>query len=93
MPPGAGYAPQRTDGLAIASLISPYEADRVRAREVHGGLPFVEVFVDTPLEVCEARDPKGMYAKGCRAFARSGSNRRGSNRSASSQCSGLRCVP
>ena len=27
------------------------------------GLPFVEVFVDTPLEVCEARDPKGLYAK------------------------------
>ncbi|WP_410640146.1 adenylyl-sulfate kinase [Amycolatopsis sp. lyj-346] len=49
--------------VAIASLISPYEADRTRARAVHEGLPFVEVFVDTPLEVCEARDPKGMYAK------------------------------
>ncbi|WIX89582.1 adenylyl-sulfate kinase [Amycolatopsis sp. DG1A-15b] len=49
--------------VAIASLISPYSEDRARARAVHEGLPFVEVFVDTPLEVCEARDPKGMYAK------------------------------
>jgi bifunctional enzyme CysN/CysC len=49
--------------VAIASLISPYAEDRARARTIHDGLPFVEVFVDTPLEVCEARDPKGMYAK------------------------------
>ncbi|GLY41994.1 adenylyl-sulfate kinase [Amycolatopsis sp. NBRC 101858] len=49
--------------VAIASLISPYEQDRASARAVSGDLPFVEVFVDTPLEVCEARDPKGMYAK------------------------------
>ncbi|MFJ8813065.1 adenylyl-sulfate kinase [Amycolatopsis thermoflava] len=51
--------------VAVASLISPYRADRDRVREVHerAGLPFLEVFVDTPLEVCEARDPKGMYAK------------------------------
>ncbi|GHE88034.1 adenylyl-sulfate kinase [Amycolatopsis deserti] len=51
--------------VAVASLISPYRADRERVREVHerAGLPFLEVFVDTPLEVCEARDPKGMYAK------------------------------
>jgi bifunctional enzyme CysN/CysC len=51
--------------VAIVSLVSPYRADRDRARASHveAGLPFVEVFVDTPLEVCEARDPKGMYAK------------------------------
>ncbi|GAB3141797.1 adenylyl-sulfate kinase [Amycolatopsis stemonae] len=49
--------------VAIASLISPYATDRASARAVSGDLPFVEVFVDTPLEVCEARDPKGMYAK------------------------------
>ncbi|MEU8633722.1 adenylyl-sulfate kinase [Amycolatopsis sp. NPDC048633] len=49
--------------VAIASLISPYASDRASARAVSGDLPFVEVFVDTPLEVCEARDPKGMYAK------------------------------
>lgn len=51
--------------IAVVSLISPYRADRERARAVHeaAGLPFVEVFVDTPLEICESRDPKGMYAK------------------------------
>jgi bifunctional enzyme CysN/CysC len=51
--------------VAVVSLVSPYAADRERVRAAHaeGGLPFVEVFVDTPLAVCEARDPKGMYAK------------------------------
>ncbi|GAB2958019.1 adenylyl-sulfate kinase [Amycolatopsis acidiphila] len=51
--------------VAIVSLISPYRADRARARAAHSdaGLSFVEVFVDTPLAVCEARDPKGMYAR------------------------------
>jgi bifunctional enzyme CysN/CysC len=50
---------------ALVPVISPYRADRALAREIHAavGLPFVEVFVDTPLEVCEARDPKGLYAK------------------------------
>lgn len=51
--------------VALVPVISPYRADRDRARAIHDavGLPFVEVFVDTPLEVCEARDPKGLYAK------------------------------
>ena len=51
--------------VAVVSLVSPYRADRDRVRAMHeaAGLRFVEVFVDTPLEVCEARDPKGMYAK------------------------------
>jgi bifunctional enzyme CysN/CysC len=51
--------------VAIVSLVSPYAADRQRVRGTHSesGLPFIEIFVDTPLEVCEARDPKGMYAK------------------------------
>ncbi|MGX1777831.1 adenylyl-sulfate kinase [Nocardia brasiliensis] len=51
--------------VAVVSLISPYRADRDRVRAAHlaAGIPFVEVFVDTPLQVCEARDPKGMYAK------------------------------
>ena len=51
--------------VAIAALISPYRADRERIRNAHSdaGLPFVEVFVDTPVPVCEQRDPKGMYAK------------------------------
>jgi bifunctional enzyme CysN/CysC len=49
--------------VALVPVISPYRADRDRARAIHGGvgLRFVEVFVDTPLEVCEARDPKGLY--------------------------------
>jgi bifunctional enzyme CysN/CysC len=51
--------------VALVPVISPYRVDRERARAVHSavGLPFVEVFVDTPLAVCEARDPKGLYAK------------------------------
>ncbi|MEV0293687.1 adenylyl-sulfate kinase [Nocardia sp. NPDC050710] len=51
--------------VAVVSLISPYRADRDRVRDAHrtAGIPFVEVFVDTPLEICESRDPKGMYAK------------------------------
>ena len=51
--------------VALVPVISPYRADRDRARAIHEavGVPFVEVFVDTPLDVCEARDPKGLYAK------------------------------
>jgi bifunctional enzyme CysN/CysC len=51
--------------IAVVSLISPYRADRDRVRAAHAelGLSFFEVFVDTPLETCEERDPKGMYAK------------------------------
>jgi bifunctional enzyme CysN/CysC len=51
--------------VALVPVISPYVADRARAREIHSlaGLPFLEVFVDTPLEICERRDPKGLYAK------------------------------
>ncbi len=63
--------------VAIASFISPYRADRDAARALHehepggvGGespsqerIGFLEVFVDTPIEVCEARDPKGLYKK------------------------------
>jgi adenylyl-sulfate kinase len=51
--------------VAIASLVSPYAADRAKVRESHerDGLRFLEVFVNTPLEECERRDPKGLYAK------------------------------
>ncbi|GAA1742710.1 bifunctional enzyme CysN/CysC [Dietzia kunjamensis subsp. schimae] len=51
--------------VVVCSLISPMRADRDAAREVHAkaDLPFTEVFVDTPLAECEARDPKGLYAK------------------------------
>ncbi|MEE3251792.1 MAG: adenylyl-sulfate kinase [Actinomycetota bacterium] len=51
--------------VALVPLISPYREARRRARALHEatGVPFLEVFVDTPLEVCEERDPKGLYAK------------------------------
>ncbi|XP_076806799.1 bifunctional 3'-phosphoadenosine 5'-phosphosulfate synthase 2-like isoform X3 [Clavelina lepadiformis] len=51
--------------VCLVSFISPYRKDRVGARHVHkkAGLPFVEVFVDTPLNVCEKRDVKGLYKK------------------------------
>lgn len=51
--------------VAIVPVISPYRADRDRVRLIHreADLRFVEVFVDTPIEVCEQRDPKGLYAK------------------------------
>jgi bifunctional enzyme CysN/CysC len=51
--------------IAIVALISPYAADRGQVRRSHrvAGLPFLEIFVDTPREVCEARDTKGMYAR------------------------------
>jgi bifunctional enzyme CysN/CysC len=51
--------------VALVPVISPYRADRDRVRAIHEavGLRFVEVFVDTPLELCESRDPKGLYAK------------------------------
>ena len=49
----------------IVPIISPYASDRCRARRRHEeeGLRFVEVFVDTPLEICIARDPKGLYRR------------------------------
>lgn len=51
--------------IAVAPLISPYSQDRALVAERHAvrGIPFFEVFIDTSLEVCEARDPKGLYAK------------------------------
>jgi bifunctional enzyme CysN/CysC len=51
--------------VALVPLVSPYRADRdlVRAMHDEAGLPFLEVFVDTPIEECERRDPKGLYAK------------------------------
>ncbi|HEY0962944.1 MAG TPA: adenylyl-sulfate kinase [Pseudomonadales bacterium] len=51
--------------IAIASFISPFRKDRALVRRIHddAGLPFVEIFVDTPLAECERRDPKQLYAK------------------------------
>ena len=57
--------------IAITSFISPYRADRNMARALHEakrpggepGVPFVEVWIDVPVEVAEKRDPKGLYKK------------------------------
>ncbi|RFU30025.1 hypothetical protein B7463_g6327, partial [Scytalidium lignicola] len=57
--------------VAITSFISPYRSDRKIARELHASasqagddpIPFIEVFVDVPIEVAEKRDPKGLYKK------------------------------
>jgi bifunctional enzyme CysN/CysC len=51
--------------VTLVPVVSPYRADRDRVRAAHDAadLPFVEVFVDTPLDLCEQRDPKGLYAK------------------------------
>jgi bifunctional enzyme CysN/CysC len=51
--------------IAVVPVISPYRAGRDHVRAIHdaASLTFVEVFVDTPIEVCEARDAKGLYAK------------------------------
>ncbi len=49
--------------VALTAFISPYRVDRDRARALVEEGDFVEVFVDAPLEVCEARDPKGLYKR------------------------------
>jgi sulfate adenylyltransferase len=53
----------RHGGLVVAALVSPYRATREEARSMVGAGRFVEVFVDTPLDVVEQRDVKGWYAK------------------------------
>jgi sulfate adenylyltransferase len=53
----------RHGGVVLAAAVSPYRAARDEVRHMVGGDHFVEVFVDTPLEVCERRDSKGVYAK------------------------------
>lgn len=52
----------RHGGTCICALVSPYRAARADARAAVGDQSFVEIFVDTPLEVCQARDVKGLYA-------------------------------
>jgi len=51
--------------ITMTSFISPYRQDRdlVRALHVEGQLPFIEIHVNTPIETCEQRDPKGLYKK------------------------------
>ena len=49
--------------IVLSAFISPFKADRQIARNLVNKGDFIEVFVDTPLEVCEQRDPKGLYKK------------------------------
>jgi bifunctional enzyme CysN/CysC len=49
--------------IVLVCLISPFRAERAMAREMMGDVAFVEIFVDAPLSVAEARDAKGLYAK------------------------------
>ncbi len=60
--------------LALTSFISPYRKDREAARKIHeqnksGSIPFVEIFVNTPIDCCEKRDPKGLYKQAREAVA------------------------
>jgi adenylylsulfate kinase len=60
--------------IALTSFVSPYRKDRDAARKVHernagGAIPFVEVYVNTPIEACERRDPKGLYKQAREAVA------------------------
>lgn len=60
-----------TGVISLTSFISPYRKDRDRVRQLHreAGLPFIEILVDVPIEVCETRDPKGLYKKARAALA------------------------
>lgn len=51
--------------ISLVSLISPYLSHRQSARNIHeeAGIPFFEVYIDTPIEICEMRDTKGLYEK------------------------------
>ncbi|SLC65082.1 CysN/CysC bifunctional enzyme [Mycobacteroides abscessus subsp. massiliense] len=51
--------------VALASLVSPLRSDRETARSINAAakLPFIEVYIATPLAECEKRDPKGLYAR------------------------------
>jgi adenylylsulfate kinase len=53
----------QTGIIALTAFISPYRIDRDRVRGALGQGDFIEVFVDTPIHVCEQRDPKGLYKK------------------------------
>lgn len=53
----------RHGGAAVCAAVSPYRATREAVRDLMGSDRFFEIFVDTPLEICEARDAKGMYAQ------------------------------
>ena len=60
--------------IVLTSFISPYRKDRDAARKIHeqnktGAIPFIEIHVNTPIDVCEQRDPKGLYKQARAALA------------------------
>jgi adenylylsulfate kinase len=62
----AGYVAHllaRHGVVVVVALISPYRALRDEVRGGMNGIPFIEVYVNAPLDVCEGRDPKGLYQK------------------------------
>ena len=60
----------RHGAVTICAAVSPYRATRNDVRNLIGADRFIEVFVDTPLEICEGRDTKGIYAKARRGEAK-----------------------
>jgi len=49
--------------IVISALVSPFEVDRNRAKSIFEDGEFLEIFVDTPVDICRTRDPKGLYKK------------------------------
>ena len=49
--------------IVLTAFISPYQQDREQVRQLLPEAEFIEIFVDTPLQICESRDPKGLYKK------------------------------
>lgn len=60
-----------TGVLTLSSFISPYRKDRDQVRRINedSGLAFIEILIDVPIEICESRDPKGLYRKAREALA------------------------
>ena len=56
----------RHNGLALCAAVSPYRATRNQVRGMFKEAQFIEVYVDTPIEVCERRGSEGMYARAAR---------------------------
>ena len=49
--------------FVLTAFISPFKKDRLKVKELLDDKEFIEIFIDTPLEICESRDPKGLYKK------------------------------
>ena len=54
--------------IVISALVSPFEVDRQRAKSIFDDGEFLEIFVDTPVDICRSRDPKGLYKKSAAGY-------------------------